>query len=217
MWTGPEAADSTAGHLPTALFHHSSLLAAALGSAIACASRGIRLCLHCMLLFYASHVQHRWMLPIVLCAAISKLRVAASKHACASVCLSQELMHAHPHLVPGAVGDLSAGGALPLHLAAAGGCVDVVQALLAAGAPLEAKDGKGLTALQVGASPAHSTMCAVCGWWPAQCAAVTAVACGTSAVMPGGVGVLSMTTPCAWCCLGCRWRSGVSSVTWRRC
>ena len=92
--------------------------------------------------------------------------MAGSKHAFASHVRLQELMHAHPHLVPGAVGDLSAGGALPLHLAAAGGCVDVVQALLAAGAPLEAKDGKGLTALQVGASPAHSTLCAVCGWWP---------------------------------------------------
>ncbi len=58
-------------------------------------------------------------------------------------------MQSHPALVPSAVGDLSAGGALPLHLAAAGGCVDLVLALLAAGAPLEARDGKGLTALQV--------------------------------------------------------------------
>lgn len=64
--------------------------------------------------------------------------------------LVQELISAHPGLVASAVGDLSAGGALPLHLAAAGGCVDVVQALLAVGAPLEAKHGKGLTALQVG-------------------------------------------------------------------
>jgi hypothetical protein len=66
---------------------------------------------------------------------------------------SQELIAAHPQLVPAAVGDLSAGDALPLHLAAAGGCVDVVQVLLAAGAPLEAKDGKGQTALQVGSVP----------------------------------------------------------------
>jgi ankyrin repeat protein len=62
----------------------------------------------------------------------------------------QVLISTHPGLVPSGVCDLSAGGALPLHLAAAGGWVDVVQALLAAGAPLEAKDGKGLTALQVG-------------------------------------------------------------------
>lgn len=61
----------------------------------------------------------------------------------------QALLKYHPQIVPGAVGDLSAGGALPLHLAAAGGCVGVVLALLAAGAPLEARDGKGLTALQV--------------------------------------------------------------------
>jgi hypothetical protein len=64
--------------------------------------------------------------------------------------LVQALVSAHPGLVPSGLCDLSAGGALPLHLAAAGGCVDVVHALLAAGAPLEAKDGKGLTALQVG-------------------------------------------------------------------
>lgn len=61
----------------------------------------------------------------------------------------QALLRYHPQIVPGAVGDMSAGGALPLHLAAAGGCVGVVLALLAAGAPLEARDGKGLTALQV--------------------------------------------------------------------
>lgn len=61
----------------------------------------------------------------------------------------QELVAAHPQLLPSAVADLSGGGSLPLHLAAASGCVATVQALLAAGAPLEAKDGKGQTALQV--------------------------------------------------------------------
>jgi hypothetical protein len=74
----------------------------------------------------------------------------------------QELLISHPQIVPAAVGDLSAGGALPLHLAAAGGCVGVVLALLAAGAPLEARDGKGLTALQVCSAPprvAASTGC----------------------------------------------------------
>lgn len=74
-------------------------------------------------------------------------------HAVLCCCLSpQELISAHPGLLPSCVHDLSAGGALPLQLAAAGGYVDVVQLLLAAGAPLEAKDGKGLTALQVGVS-----------------------------------------------------------------
>jgi ankyrin repeat protein len=72
---------------------------------------------------------------------------------CAAVCpclAPQELISAHPGLLQSAVHDLSSGGALPLQLAAAGGYVDVVQLLLTAGAPLEAKDGKGLTALQVG-------------------------------------------------------------------
>lgn len=66
------------------------------------------------------------------------------------VCIHfQELLISHPQLVPSGVVDLSAGGALPLHLAAAGGYLEVVRALLAAGAPLEATDGKGQTALQV--------------------------------------------------------------------
>jgi ankyrin repeat protein len=78
-----------------------------------------------------------------------------------ALALLQELIAAHPQLLPTAVRDLSAGGALPLHLAAAGGCVDVVQVLLAAGAPVEAKDGKGLTALQV--SHMHMHLCAFLG------------------------------------------------------
>jgi len=67
-----------------------------------------------------------------------------------TVCVyCQELLISYPQLVSSGVVDLSAGGALPLHLAAAGGHLDVVRALLAAGAPLEATEGKGQTALQV--------------------------------------------------------------------
>lgn len=53
-------------------------------------------------------------------------------------------------MLRGAVRDLSAGGALPLHLAASGGQAGTLQLLLATGAPLEATDGRDQTALQVG-------------------------------------------------------------------
>jgi ankyrin repeat protein len=45
--------------------------------------------------------------------------------------------------------DLSSGGQLPLHLAAAAGSTEVLQLLLAAGADVDAKNGTGETALQV--------------------------------------------------------------------
>jgi ankyrin repeat protein len=45
--------------------------------------------------------------------------------------------------------DLSSGGQLPLHLAAAAGSMEVLQLLLAAGADVEANNGTGETALQV--------------------------------------------------------------------
>jgi hypothetical protein len=69
----------------------------------------------------------------------------------------QEIVAAHPHIVPSSVMDLSSGGQLPLHLAAAAGSIEVLQLLLAAGADVEAKNGSGETALQVGSCGAAGT------------------------------------------------------------
>ncbi|KAF6252348.1 hypothetical protein COO60DRAFT_538233 [Scenedesmus sp. NREL 46B-D3] len=62
---------------------------------------------------------------------------------------AQEITAANPSLAPSSVMDLSSGGQLPLHLAAAAGSLDVLQLLLAAGADVEARNGMGETALQV--------------------------------------------------------------------
>ncbi|WIA20863.1 hypothetical protein OEZ85_005212 [Tetradesmus obliquus] len=62
---------------------------------------------------------------------------------------AQVIITAHPSLVPSSTMDLSSGGQLPLHLAAAAGSGDVLTLLLAAGVDVEAKNGQGETALQV--------------------------------------------------------------------
>lgn len=66
-----------------------------------------------------------------------------------SLCWSQGIIAAHPGLLSGSVVDLSSGGQLPLHLAAASGEVAVLRMLLDAGADLKAINGNGETALQV--------------------------------------------------------------------
>jgi hypothetical protein len=53
-----------------------------------------------------------------------------------------------PDLLPSSVLDLSSGGQLPLHLAAAAGNVGVMRLLIDAGAQLEAVNGLRETALQ---------------------------------------------------------------------
>lgn len=61
----------------------------------------------------------------------------------------QEIIASQPDLVPSSVLDLSSGGQLPLHLAAAAGSVGVLRLLLAAGADVRATNGTGETPLQV--------------------------------------------------------------------
>lgn len=61
----------------------------------------------------------------------------------------QALLDLNPGMVAQSIRDLSSGGQLPLHLAAASGALDVLQLLLAAGADVAAQNGYGETALQV--------------------------------------------------------------------
>jgi hypothetical protein len=56
---------------------------------------------------------------------------------------------AHAAVLRSGEPDLSAGGALPLHLAATGGHAHALRLLLQAGAPLEGRDGRGRSALQL--------------------------------------------------------------------
>eukprot|EP00775_Hariotina_reticulata_P009341 gene9341-9504_t len=63
--------------------------------------------------------------------------------------LQELLSTCQPDLLPSSVPDLSSGGQLPLHLAAAAGNIGMMRLLMAAGAQLEAVNGLGETALQV--------------------------------------------------------------------
>lgn len=69
---------------------------------------------------------------------------------------AEAVMKQHPQLLPSSVCDISSAGAHPLHLAAAGGHVDIIRALLAADADVNVTNDYGETPLQVCGSAAFA-------------------------------------------------------------